>query len=115
MNLIDLMERPSYPFAPGSHTSFKAAQSLNPKRRGVLTGVYLELLYRCGPLSDEQAYDAIRQSFKIARSSICSIRAGVRDSGLVHQVGEVKAATSGKDVASWGLTAAGRAAQEAKR
>jgi len=61
------------PFAPNSHTSYKAALHAEPGRE-LKKAKYLRCLQEYGPLSDHQAAELLR----LPLSSICSIRNGVR-------------------------------------
>jgi len=77
--------------------------------------VYLDLLYRKSELSDEEAFTLISEAFRIARSSICSIRDACIKCELVEKAGPIRKSALGRDVATWMLTPKGRAAQAARR
>lgn len=93
------------PFAPGSHTSFKAADSLDLRRRSRNTQQLMRLLAN-GPATDHELAAALR----LPLQSICSLRNGVMQAGLVERRAEIKVGPHGKDCSTWGLTAAGDAA-----
>jgi hypothetical protein len=75
----------SLPFARGSHTSHKAAVNAGPTRRTV-TAKYLDALKAAGTrgLIDAEAAGLLNRPV----SSVCSIRNGCCDSGLVRKGGE---------------------------
>lgn len=93
------------PFARDSHTSYKAAESIDVKTRGEKAQRYLRII-ASGPATDHEMAAAIR----VPLSSINSIRNGLMQAGLVEKRAEIKAGPYGKDCATWGLTAAGYAA-----
>lgn len=69
-----LDDAPRLPFAPRSHTSYKAAQAAQ-RGHGEKTLNYLRLLQEHAPLSDHQAAELLG----VPLSSICSIRNIVKD------------------------------------
>jgi hypothetical protein len=93
------------PFAKGSHTSFKAADSQDLRRRSKNTRQLVRIL-ASGPATDHELASALR----LPLQSICSLRNGVVHAGLVERRAEIKSGPYGKDCTTWGLTAAGYAA-----
>jgi hypothetical protein len=73
------------PFARGSHTSHKAAVRVGPKR-GAVTQKYLDLLREAGTrgLIDAEAAGLLNRPV----SSVCSIRNGCSNAGLIRRAGE---------------------------
>lgn len=92
------------PFATGSNTSYKAAKSIDPKRRGEKTRLYL----RCLGLYAETDHEMARR-LNVPLSSITSIRNNLVQAGLVTKCGEAMGPYS-KPCTTWGLTDSGRAA-----
>jgi hypothetical protein len=83
------------PFAPRSHTSYRAAVDA-AKTRGIKTAAYLHLLRERGPMSDSAA----AEFFGWPLSSICSIRNGCGDQivPMGHSVSKF-----GKPCTRWGV------------
>lgn len=92
------------PWAKGSNTSYKAAASIDPKRRGEKTRLYM----RCLGLYAETDHEMARR-LNVPLSSITSIRNALVQAGLVKKYGEV-VGPYGKDCATWCLTDSGRVA-----
>lgn len=93
------------PFARGSHTSFKAADSIDLRRRSQNTQALMRIL-ACAPATDHELAAGLR----LPLQSICSLRNGVVHAGLVERRAQIKVGPHGKDCATWGLTVAGYAA-----
>lgn len=89
-------------------TSYSGARVAG-RGRGVKVRWYLKLL-ACGPHTDREAAGALDQ-IVAGVSSICSIRNGLMDAGLVESGGHVLAPTGAKNT-RWRLSQAGRAAVE---
>lgn len=97
------------PFAPNSHTSFKAAQRVNDDYRQTITAAYLKLLKEIPNRSDEYAYLYLKhEGYLLARSSLSSIRAACIKTGLVKRSSEMAKSAMGRDVHTWCLTEKGR-------
>jgi hypothetical protein len=92
------------PFATGSNTSYKAAVSASA-RRGVKTAAYLRLLAEGGRTDHEAA-----AALGLPLSSVCSIRNGAVDCGLVVRGSEERLSPWGRSCAVWVLTSAGEVA-----
>lgn len=95
----------------GAHTSRKAAVRQRAKGRGAKTQRYLGYLYDRGPRIDHDSAADLGWPL----SSICSIRNGAMDCGLVGRGVAIKRSRFGEDCFTWMLTAAGRSAVEAMR
>lgn len=93
------------PFAKGSHTSFKAADSQDLRRRSQKIRTLVRIL-ASGPATDHE----LASSLRVPVQSICSLRNSVVEAGLVEKRCEIKTGPYGKDCSTWGLTAAGYAA-----
>jgi hypothetical protein len=112
MNQLDIFDHGvTFPHAPGSHTSWKAARQVNVSDRATKTRRYLALLAEHGTLTDPET--AALTSWP--RSSICSIRFAVEQALLVTKSGEVRPSPYKRDCAAYQLTESGRAAHHAYR
>lgn len=111
MNLIDLIDRQTFPHAPGSHTSWKAARSVNLADRATKTRRYLSLLAAHGTLTDPEVVALTGW----ARSSLCSIRFHVEQALLVEKAGEQRKSQYGRACEAYKLSKVGMAAQAAGR
>jgi hypothetical protein len=96
------------PFAPGSHTSYKSAASIQPGQRGYKTRQYL-LVLACEPATDHE----MARRLYLPISSITSIRNALMQAGLVNRRPEERLSQYGKSCATWGLSSAGYAAVKA--
>jgi hypothetical protein len=106
---IDFDQAPAFPFAPGSHTSWKAARSIEPSARAEKTRRYLRLLAEHGSLTDPE----VTALTGWPRSSVCSIRFAVEQALLVTRTGEERLSPYGRMCGAYRLTDAGKAAQAA--
>lgn len=96
----------------GAHTSHKAARRAAADRP-TKTRAYLRLLARRGPLTDHEARMGLGYQ---SLSTICSIRNGALNCGLVKRGLETRPSPyGGNDCWTWELTAAGRQAVQAMR
>lgn len=95
----------SLPFATGSHESHQAAVRASSSRE-TKTREYLRYLGRRGPATDHEA----RAALGYPLSSICSIRGGAMQCGLVEKGSYAKQSPYDRPCRVWQLTDAGRAA-----
>lgn len=100
----------SLPFAKGSHTSRKAAVAASASRQ-TKTARYLRHLAKAGPQTDWEASIALG----LPLSSICSIRNGAIQCGLVERGSTERPSPYGKACSVWYLTVAGRLAVKSMR
>lgn len=112
MTQLDIFEDGRrFPFAIGSHTSFKAACAVDRIDRASKTWRYLDLLAEHGTLTDPE----VSALTGWPRSSICSIRFAVENAQLVAKSGEQRRSQYGRACEAYRLTDAGKAAREARR
>jgi hypothetical protein len=99
----------AFPFARGSHTSYKAGLAALAQR-APKTRLYLYALADHGPLTDHEAFAVLRRQVLLAPTGIQSIRNNAMDCLLVRKRSETRTSPYGAACHPYELTEAGVAA-----